>query len=150
MRSFEHMEAVALMRWWHYVAMEHRVDPRLFFHIPNGGMRSKATAGKLKAEGVRAGVPDYLLAVPRGPYAGLFLELKAKEGRLSPAQKEMLEIFQIQGYKCSVVYGTTEAMDVLKSYLSLPPRLEVVNANALVQENGVSQSLKQVGVGGTS
>ena len=40
----------------------------LIFAIPNGGKRHIGTARKLKAEGVRSGVPDIFLACPRMPY----------------------------------------------------------------------------------
>jgi hypothetical protein len=52
----------------------------MLFAIPNGGARHKAIAGKLRAEGVRAGVPDICLPVPRGEYHGLFIELKRPKG----------------------------------------------------------------------
>src|SRR3954469_6316800 len=54
-----------------------------YCHVPNGGARSKTEAGVLKATGVRAGVPD-LLVWTRS--SGFGIELKAKAGKLSPAQ----------------------------------------------------------------
>ena len=36
------------------------------FHIPNGGSRHKAEAARLKAQGVKAGVPDLCIPVARG------------------------------------------------------------------------------------
>jgi len=72
----------------------------------------------LKAEGVRAGIPDYFLAVPRQGKAGLFIELKAENGRLSPEQGEMLELFGDQGYGRSIAYGTDEAIKAIEGYLS--------------------------------
>ena len=64
---------------------------RYLFHVPNGGHRNKATAGRLKAAGVKAGVPDLLLLVPRGRYHGMACELKMPGGRLSPSQRTWLE-----------------------------------------------------------
>lgn len=55
----------------------------LFLAIPNGGKRNKATAGKLKAEGLQPGAPD-LLILWKGRAIGL--ELKTGKGRLSPQQ----------------------------------------------------------------
>jgi hypothetical protein len=37
----------------------------LMFAIPNGGLRHKAEANKLKSEGVKAGVPDIMLPIAR-------------------------------------------------------------------------------------
>ncbi len=44
-------------------------SPWIVFHIPNGGGRSKAEAGILKAMGVLAGMPDLLIIGPL-PIAG--------------------------------------------------------------------------------
>lgn len=58
----------------------------VWFHVPNGGGRSKAEAGVLKAMGVKAGVPDiYILHNGKS----LFIELKPPKRYLSNAQKEM-------------------------------------------------------------
>lgn len=56
----------------------------LFYHPPNGGGRSKAEAGILKAMGVRAGVADLAFVLADGKAA--FIELKAEDGRQTPAQ----------------------------------------------------------------
>src|SRR5262245_64718583 len=57
------------------------IPARLCFAIPNGGARDVITAGRLKAEGVRAGVPDVCLPVARAGYHGLFLEVKRPDRR---------------------------------------------------------------------
>jgi hypothetical protein len=56
----------------------------IWYHCPNGGLRSKRTASKLKLQGVRAGVPDLCFVLADGRAA--YLELKAPKGRLSPSQ----------------------------------------------------------------
>jgi hypothetical protein len=55
------------------------------FHPANGGWRSPAEAAIFKGLGVRAGVPD-IIAVKNGHFYAL--ELKAPDGRLTPAQRE--------------------------------------------------------------
>ena len=74
----EHDEQSAIFEW---AALMQGAYPELglLFAIPNGGKRDKATAGKLKAEGVKAGVPDMCLPVSNGKYHGLFIELKVGE-----------------------------------------------------------------------
>lgn len=54
------------------------------FAIPNGGKRNVIVAQKMKAEGVRAGIPDLCLPVMRGGYGGMYIELKAGK-RHNPA-----------------------------------------------------------------
>lgn len=56
-----------------------------WYHCPNGGHRLKSVAGKLKAQGVKAGVPDCTILRPNG--APIYVELKAFGGVLSPAQE---------------------------------------------------------------
>lgn len=76
-----------------------------------------AEARRLKAEGVRAGVPDVFLAIPAQGYHGLFLELKAPKGRVSPDQKTMLETLRASGYACCVCFGWDEAREAVEGYL---------------------------------
>ena len=92
-------------------------DLRLLFHVPNGGHRSKATAGRLKASGVKAGVPDLLLLVPRGKYHGMACELKVQGGMLSPSQRVWLESLEEKGYYTAVALGADEALERLVGYL---------------------------------
>jgi hypothetical protein len=94
---------------------------RLLFAIPNGGARHPAVAGKLKAEGVKAGVPDLLLPVARRRWNGLFIEMKSAKGRVSPAQKEWIDALDAQGYRCEVCYGAEAAFDAILGYLEVAP-----------------------------
>ena len=113
----EGQEQAALMSWakmqsWRWPELA------LLFHIPNGGGRSKAEAGRLKAEGVKAGVPDLFLPVSRDGYHGLFIELKRQAGgRVSDEQKEWIQELRDQGYRVEVCKGWEAAAGVLKNYL---------------------------------
>ena len=82
----EHREQAALIT---RVRLSVRRYPvlALLFSVPNGGYRNAVTAKILQAEGVRAGVPDLILPVPRSPYCGLAIEMKSARGRLSDSQK---------------------------------------------------------------
>ena len=53
----EHDEQVLIFKWAR-LSEGRWPELALLFAIPNGGHRHKAVAAKLKAEGVRAGVPD--------------------------------------------------------------------------------------------
>jgi len=92
---------------------------RMLFAIPNGGHRHKATAGKLKAEGVRSGVPDMCLPVPVGGHHGLYIEIKAQGGRVSDVQKEWIAALRAQGYRAEVCVGADAAWDVICEYLEI-------------------------------
>lgn len=67
----------------------------IWFHIPNGGGRSKVEAGILKSMGVRAGVADLCFVLP-GARVG-FIELKAGKGTANPAQKVFRADCELQG-----------------------------------------------------
>ncbi len=81
----------------------------MLYHIPNGGKRSKAEAGRFKAMGVKPGVPDIHLPVPRGPYHSLYIELKAPKGRVSENQADWLADLNRYGNKAVVCYGWEQA-----------------------------------------
>ena len=115
----EGQEQAALMGWAALEMKRGRMpELALLFHIPNGGARNKAEAGRFKAEGVKAGVPDLFLPVPRGEHHGLFIEMKRRDGgRLSKEQKEWIAALQAQGYQVEVCAGWNEAAEVLTEYL---------------------------------
>ena len=113
----EHVEQVALFRWWNLQYAKSELLP-LLFAIPNGGARNLATGALLKAEGVRRGVPDLCLALPRGPYAGLWIEMKRQaKSHLSQAQSDMLKLLSSSGYAATVCRGFEEAKAVIERYL---------------------------------
>ncbi|MGL4573572.1 MAG: VRR-NUC domain-containing protein [Burkholderiaceae bacterium] len=119
----EHEHQVALFRWAALAKQQHP-DLGLLFAVPNGGARSKATAGKLKAEGVKAGVPDVVLPIPRNQYGACYIELKVPasagkaKGRLSPEQRAMCESLRAAGNSVHVCWGWDQARDVLLEYLT--------------------------------
>jgi len=113
----EAQEQTALFKWAEFNA---RVIPELtlLFHIPNGGKRDVITASRLKAQGVKSGVPDLFLPVPRGSYHGLFVEMKKIGGTISDKQGEWIPALAAQGYKTVVCQGWVEAADMIKRYLN--------------------------------
>ena len=85
-----------------------------------GGDAVKGLAKAMKAEGVKAGVPDLDLPVPRGPFIGLRIELKAKGGKESPPQKWWRERLTAHGHRALVCVGWEEAKRAIETYLALP------------------------------
>lgn len=114
MELTEHDEQALLIKWFD---LQYK-DKFVLFAIPNGGIRNVVVAKKLKKEGVRSGVPDLFLAVPKNPYAGLFIEMKrAKGGKLSLYQKDMITSLEDAGYRCEVCHGFEQAKLVIEDYL---------------------------------
>lgn len=89
----------------------------LMHHIPNGGMRSKSEAARFKAMGVKRGVSDVFLPVSKGGYHGLYIELKAKDGRPEKEQKDWIAAVREQGYYAAVCYGGFEAANLVETYM---------------------------------
>lgn len=89
----------------------------LLFAVPNGGARNVVVGKKLKAEGVKAGVPDIVLPVPRGGFHGLFVEMKRPGNPPSKEQKEWLAALKGQGYCTAVCLGFDHAQAVIMRYL---------------------------------
>lgn len=67
--------------------------------------------------GVRAGTPDYMLAVARGNSHGLFIEMKSEDGRASPEQKETMHNLATQGYTVILCHSTDSARTAIETYL---------------------------------
>lgn len=120
MKSLEHAEQVSLMQWWSLQCRRFGIPEQLLFAIPNGGQRNIITAKRMKDEGVRAGIPDLFLAVPRGKFHGLFVEMKkTRGGVVSDAQKACMQMLSNNGYCVTVCHGFMDAQEAVKGYLSL-------------------------------
>lgn len=89
----------------------------LLFHVPNGGSRDVREATHLKQMGVKPGVPDLFLPVARGSWHGLWIEMKALNGRISQAQDQWIHELARQGYRAVVCYGWEDAVGTLTGYL---------------------------------
>ena len=115
----EHEEQVALFQWAEANEAQYP-SLAMLAAIPNGGYRPMTTAAMLKAEGVKAGYPDILLDVARGPYHGLRIELKRadRSNRPTDAQREWLAKLNFEGYRAVVCYGAQEAIKVITDYLT--------------------------------
>ena len=108
----------AVIRWWslaHYGLGVVNEDDLMSF--PLQGVRSKANGARMKAEGMRKGTPDMLLAVSRSGYHGLWIELKTATGSATPEQKARLASLSHQGYLCCICKGSQAAISVIDSYV---------------------------------
>lgn len=118
----EHEEQCAVIAWAALLELRYPAL-KLLMAIPNGGHRHKAVAGKLRAEGVRRGVPDLFLPVPSQYDAGLWIELKrvnAPPSAVSPEQHEWHVLLRDQGYRVVVCRGAASAIEAITHYLSIP------------------------------
>ena len=117
---YEHTEQAALISWCEVNRARHP-ELGMLFAIPNGEHRHRLTALKLKAQGVKPGVPDLYLAVPRWGYHGLFIEMKRRKGgSTSEAQQQWIKRLVAHGYSVQVCKGWESARDALQKYLCIP------------------------------
>lgn len=86
-------------------------------HIPNEGSGSKARGAKLKAEGVVAGASDYFLAIPCDGYHGLWIEMKASDGKSTKEQVDFAAARIESGYAACFTFGADAAALAIKRYL---------------------------------
>ena len=116
--DLEHREQANVIRWW---ALAHRgfgLPEFALLAVPNGGLRTQATAGKLYAEGVRRGVYDLELPVAAGAFHGFRAEMKSANGRPTPQQIAFGAWCDSMGWKTVVCYNSGEAIDAIKAYLA--------------------------------
>ena len=91
----------------------------LLYHIKNETTEGAARVAVDRAMGVKKGVPDLFLPVPRRHYHGLYIEMKTETGRTSEAQDWWGEKLLEQGYMWEVCHGWQSAVRVLEWYLNL-------------------------------
>ena len=134
----EHAEQCAVMTW---AALNAGKWPclRLLYAVPNGaffGGEIKTFASgkkvpvaairarKLKAEGLKEGVPDLCLPVPSGAaHHGLYIEMKRRRSGVSSAmQKWWRQCLILMGYRTELCHGAEEAIDVIKSHVMHAPK----------------------------
>lgn len=122
----EHADQVALFAW---AALQQNIYPALkwLYAVPNGaklpyrkganGKRYSPEAIRLKAEGMKPGVPDTCLPVPVGRFHGLYIELKHGKNTASDKQSEWLEALNSMGYCAALAWGYEDAKQLIINYL---------------------------------
>ncbi len=88
-----------------------------FWHTPNGELRSARAAAKLKAMGVKPGVPDLVLISPDGRFHAL--ELKRRGGTLTDAQQDFQRWAAARGLPHSVAESFDDALAILRHWGAL-------------------------------
>jgi hypothetical protein len=124
--------------------------------IANGGKRDKITAAKLKAEGVKPGVPDIFLPVPMPMsglnrwdrrYCGLYIEMKRPKatgqaaGSTSDDQDTWIVYLRSAGYAVGVYFDWRSAAKDIEDYINgVYACRSPINEPAILNEPQSSQS----------
>lgn len=98
---------------WTHVANERKTDVK----VSVKGIRYTPAGSKLKAKGVKRGVPDVLIFEPRGPYHGMAIELKVGKNKPSPDQQQFIDDLRRRGYKTVITWSLDELMFEVDRYL---------------------------------
>ena len=112
----EDSEQIKLFQWAELQSGKYP-ELRWMYHIPNGGSRNKLEACKLKRMGVRSGVSDVFLPMPKGGWCGLYIEMKAGKGKPTKNQLEFITAMLKQGYAAQVCTGFEAAKNTILQYL---------------------------------
>jgi hypothetical protein len=114
--SSEHLIQKAFFQW---ASFQRFPGIELLHAIPNGGARHPAVAGKLKAEGVKPGVPDVAWPVARGGFIGLAIEFKHGDGTPTKEQRQRIDALQKEGWCVAVCWSWEAAARLLQGYAGM-------------------------------
>lgn len=112
----EHQTQAAFVRWLELQRIEGLDTAHA---IPNGGARHKAVAGKLKAEGVKAGSPDWQWPAARGGFIGLAIEFKDGTGAPTKEQRERIDALQRAGWCVVICWDWQAAARTVQGYAGM-------------------------------
>ncbi len=121
----EHAHQRAFFGW--LLKVEHTgefPDAGMAYAIPNGGKRDQITAARLKAEGVKPGVPDVCFPVPLHRFAGLYMELKVDKGRTSDSQDDWHARLRRHHHAVATCWGWRAARQCFLDYCAGRPVAE--------------------------
>ncbi|BFI58241.1 hypothetical protein KD4_21860 [Yersinia pseudotuberculosis] len=109
-------EQAALIEWADKTVIDGICIGDYLIHIPNEGKRGPKAARDAKRLGLRKGVPDLFLALPRGGYAGLWIEMKSERGKVSVEQNQWITKLCDVGYQVEICFCYDSAKEIIESY----------------------------------
>lgn len=114
----EHQEQVEVVGWWNTACGQYHLPNFALFAVPNGGARDAITGARLKAEGVRRGALDLVLAWPVKGFHGLFIEMKVGDNQTTEEQRDFIDYLDAAGYKTAVHWTAAGAIREIERYLA--------------------------------
>jgi hypothetical protein len=100
---------------------------QLCYAVPNGAMYgadmrlARIQAGKMRRTGLKRGVPDVVVPIAAGPYHGLYIELKRRNGynaQHTPEQRGWQARLRWLGHEVRVAEGGDHAKQIVTNYLA--------------------------------
>lgn len=112
----EHDTQAAFFQW---LDRQRIAGAELMHAIPNGGARHPAVAGRLKAEGVKPGVPDVYWPLARGAFIGLAIEFKHGDGVPGKEQRQRINLLQQEGWCVCLCWSWAAAARTVQGYAGM-------------------------------
>lgn len=115
----EETEQILLFQW-RDLSVKDIPELRWLHSSLNGVPLSPGLAAKMRRMGMTRGVVDVFLPIVRNGYAGLYIEMKRRNGvpsHLSASQKEFIAFAREQGYRAEWCKGWIPARDLILEYL---------------------------------
>lgn len=112
MKRAEDRIQAEIVKWWQATYPARRAD---LFHVPNEAKRTPQEAGRMAALGLMPGVPDLIVHVGFNHFVPI--EVKAPNGRLSEAQKNMANVWGDRGTVIHVVRSVQEFEQIIRPWL---------------------------------
>jgi hypothetical protein len=117
MRHLEHDVQTTFFQW--IKLNQHRHPAIKWIHaIPNGEHRDIRTAVRLKAAGVKRGIPDIFVPWGTATHHGLYIECKAGKNKLTKEQADFY-LYAMNKYKTITAYDWITAARSVENYLGL-------------------------------
>ena len=113
----EETEQIHLMVWCRFMESKFP-ELETIYHIVNEGKRTISMGSRLKEMGLRKGMPDLCLPVPKCTYCSLYIEMKRMGGKPTPEQINRLELLDRYGNAVAICEGAEQAQKVITAYCS--------------------------------
>jgi hypothetical protein len=119
----EREEQATFFAWLNYLKFHGERIAEYAYAVPNGSylhgdIAQRAIQGNaLRKQGVRAGVPDVVIAYPVAPHHGLYIEFKRIGGpQPTDEQIQWHDRLQAKGYAVFTAYGSKQAEAFTMAY----------------------------------
>lgn len=117
-RQDESKDQQELVKWWSVMHGQYKLPECALMAFPLQGARTPKNGARMKAEGMRKGTPDMLLAAGRKGFHGLWIENKTEKGVVSAEQKAIILALKKENYCVHVCRSPSEAARTIMEYLS--------------------------------
>lgn len=89
------------------------------YAVPNGGHRHPAVAAQMKAQGVKRGISDICIPIPKKDYHGCYIEMKMVGKKLTPEQAEFAAFIMENDYEFAMCLTCDQVLETIENYLQI-------------------------------